>query len=515
MTDSPMMPTRHFLGDKLTWKHLAASACLALQFACQRPTPPTQAGSAAIRKTVPTKASPTSDREAWRSTVPRAGTESAWTYPVPTVATLANHLTVYVLPRPGGPVSFSVVIRHGGSDVPAKQAGLASLVAQMMAEATKSRSHHVLSEAAEALGSTLVGDANRDYLHLTLDTLPADVEKGIELLADTLMAPALAEEDFARLQKQHLDDLVAERQAPMRLASLVGLRVTLGEQLGEPVGGGRTKVSRLRVNDVRAWYRKFVYPEAVSLLAVGPTEPGQVLRAAERFLGKWRAPKAQVTSPPKPALSTTTQIFTVDRPGSVQSALFVAQTCPKRGEPGHAARQVLDNVIGGQFTSRINHNLREEHAYTYGAHSTIIAARHFGLLSITTSVETDVTVPAIQEIIRELTDLRGPISAKPIGNDEFTRAKTGIVRGLGAHLEDSHRLLADLEQVAANGLSAKYWADYLSEVRQLDLAAVAAESARIAGDQLVIVVVGDLARIRGQLEAAHLSFSNAPAAWLD
>jgi zinc protease len=455
------------------------------------------------------------DTERWRKTAPMPGADSPWTYPVPSVATLSNQMRVYVLQRPSGPVSLSLVIRHGASDVPPDKCGLASLTASLMAEATKTKNHHVLSEIAESLGSTLTGDANRDYVHLSLDTLAEDVNRGIDLLAETLTSPAFAAADFLRLRKQHLDDLVAERQNPSRLASLVGLRAILGERFGAPVGGRLSSIRSLAVEDVQHWHRRYAYPDAVALLVVGPVDASTVIASAENALGKLRGKRPNLDAPPTAHPADSTQVYLVDRPNSVQSAIFVAQTYPNRSAPGYAARQILDNIIGGQFTSRVNQNLREQHAYTYGAHSATVATRHFGLFAISTNVETDVTVPAVQEIVKELRELRGPNPLRPIGVEELERARTGSIQSLGSHLEDGHRLLLDLEQIFVHALPPTYLGDYLSEVRGLDGASLATESERLAPDHLSIVVVGDLSRVREQLETAGLRTTLTPPAWLD
>lgn len=490
-----------------------ACAGVVLAMACQRTTGPV------VPNTTPSTpvahAQSVAPPDVWRSAIPVPGLEGRWSYPAPTATKLGNGLAVYVLQRPHGPVSLSLLIGHGGANVTPAQSGLASLTAELMVEATHSRNHYQLSEAAESLGSTLVGDAARDHVRLSLDTLTTDVTAGIGLLAEALIEPAFAREDFQRLQKRHLDDLVSERQSPARLASLVGLRLALGDRLGEPVGGRQTTVGRLTVQDTRVWHRKFAYPEGVALLVVGPVDTAQVLDTADKLLGKWRAPKRNLEQQPLSVQAQSTPINIVDRPGSVQSSVFVAHPFPAHSQPGLAARQVLNNVIGGQFTSRINQNLREEHAYTYGARSTVIATRHFGLLTVSTSVETDVTAAAIREIIKELSELRGPNPKRPIDAEEFLRARTGIVQGLGAHLEDGHSLLFDLEQLYVHQLPLDYWRSYLTEVRQLDLPTIATETERIDPQRLSIVVVGDQSRLLEQFRSANLNVAVTPDAWLD
>lgn len=482
---------------------------------CRAPAPATLA-STPQTKPVTASVQPTANSsQDWRVAVPTPARETNWSFPEPSVFSLKNGLTVYVLPRSSGPVSMSLLIRHGASDVGPDKSGLASLAAKMMAEATRTKNHYELSEAAESLGSTLNGDANRDYVRITLDTLAADANRGIELLAETIAIPAFNRGDFLRLQKQHLDDLVAERQLPARLASLVGLRAVLGPALGEPVSGRISSVQRLTVDDIREWHRTFVVPSSTALIVLGPIEPEVVRRAAQNSLGKLRGREPTPADYDAPAARQGPELLLVDRKGSVQSALFVAQQFPRRDEPGYAAREVLDNVVGGQFTSRINQNLREQHAYTYGARSTAIATRHFGLFAVSTSVETKVTSASIREILKELRELRAPQPARPITAEEMLRGRTGVIQSLGAHLEDGHRLLSDFEELFVYGLPAGYFNGYLAELRGLEREAVAREAQWLSPDVLTMVVVGDESELRGQLGELDVPITTAPAEWLE
>ncbi|HMA97450.1 MAG TPA: pitrilysin family protein [Polyangiaceae bacterium] len=487
----------------------------ALVASCQ----PTVAGHQKL-KSVSLKVSPTTpahtvDRDAWRGAIPQPAPEVPFAFPEPATFSLSNGMRVYILPRKTGPVSLSLVIAHGASEVAPRESGLASLAATMMTEATKTKNHYQLSVAAESLGSTLTGDANRDYVQLRLDTLPEDVARGIELLAETVTAPAFDRGDFERIRKQHLDDLAAERQVPARLASLVGVRATLGEQLGSPVAGRISTVRDITIEQVRQWHGSNVHAKSAALIVIGRVDPKQTLAAAERVLNRLRGKNARPPLAHTVPTQEATTVLVVDRPGSVQSALFVSQAFPKRVEPGHAAREALDNVVGGQFTSRINQNLREQHGYTYGARSLTLATRHFGLFAVTTSVETNVTAAAIVEILKELKQIQYPMPTRPIQSDELARARTGIIESLGAHLEDDHRLLGDFEQLFVFGFPTDYYPQYLSQLRQLDVAALAEQTKRLTPDRMSVVVVGDLVSLRAQLETAKLTYSTAPAAWLD
>jgi zinc protease len=413
---------------------------------------------------------------------------------------LQNGLRVYVVERPNGPLSLSVVIAHGAAGEPSTKSGLASMTISLMAEATKRHHHHALSEMAESLGSTLVGDANRDFVRLSIDTLPDALAEGLTLLKESLTEPAFATDDFERLRKRKLDELRAERQSPTRLASLVGLRLLFGPELGSPVGGCPISVANLQPTDPRKWHERWVAPGTTALFVVGPVRADAATLEAKRIFGSWTRPTPHqpraATLPPPPDSRT---LYLVDRPGSVQSAIFAVQPYPRRIQEGYVAREHLDNVLGGLFTSRINQNLREEHAYTYGARTMTVAARDFGLFAVSTSVATEVTVPAIKEILNELTSIRGEKATKPIAEDELKRSRADLVQSLGAHLESSKQLLWDAEQLFVHGLPVDYYANYSHAASSASAAEVARESERLIPERMLFVVVGDAKKLSAEL----------------
>jgi zinc protease len=453
----------------------------------------------------------TSDPAAWRAVQPEARPPSEFSYPIPKLTELRNGLRIYVLERQSGPVSLSVVVAHGASGESAAKSGLASMTAALMAEATKHHNHHALSELAESLGSTLVGDANRDFVRLSIDTLPDGLADGLTLLKESLTEPAFDTGDFDRLRQRKLDELRAERQNPTRLSSLVALRLLLGPDLGSPVGGCPSSVASLRPSDPRQWHEQWVTPNTTAIFVVGPVRAESAIVQAERIFGGWKtkaAPKRSV--PTVPPLPESKAVYVVDRPDSVQSAIFAVQQYPRRMSEGYIAREHLDNLLGGLFTSRINQNLREEHAYTYGARTMTVAARDFGLFAVSTSVATEVTAPAMTEILVELSAIRGSHASEPVSEDELARSRADLVQSLGAHLESSHQVLSDAEQLFVHDLPVDYYTNYSRAVSSVSAADVAKESERLTPERMLFVVVGDAKRLRPELATAGFTPLSAP-----
>lgn len=482
-----------------------ATVCLAIACGTPGPTSPQRAAT-------PKPAPSTSVAVDWREQVPKAGARGEIVYPVPESEQLKNGLTLLVVRRPAAVASLSLVVRHGASSVPKGKSGLAALTARMLTEGTRARPASALAEAAESLGSALEHDAGRDYSLIGIETLTADVEQGLELLAEVAQKPAFAPKELERVRGEWLDGLAAERQTPDRLASLAGLRLLLGEPHGAPVSGAVPDVKKLTVADLAAFHRDHWLPGESALVIVGDVDLPRVRDAATRAFGGWKAAPAPapVPSPAAPAPKET-RVMLIHRAGSVQSALFVAQRLPKRTEPGHEARQLMSSLLGGLFTSRINQNLREKHAFTYGARSDAVASRHWGALVVTTRVEAAVTARALEELVFELGRARDPSRGAPITDEEVGRARADLISSLGARLIEVDRIAADVGSTFSLGLPPSTGHDLPRRLTAQSRTDVAKAAALIDERRLVVVIVGDQASVKPALESAGFSVSDAPA----
>lgn len=454
--------------------------------------------------------------EAWRNNQPTPGPAGHLQMPVPRVQRLENGIATYCMAQATGAVALSLVVSRGAEDARPGKSGEAALTARLLVESTKHRGVMELAKAVEMLGSTLSSSAQRDFVAVSLETLPSDTERGVELLSEVLREPAWSPIDFARVRDQWLDDLQAERQSPASLAALVGVRALFGRQRGAPVTGSITDVKSLSIGDLKSWYKAFVVPRDVALVAVGPIDCEQVVAAARKTLADWRSAPADRTRVRYEALKQErNRIVLVDRKGAVQSALFVAQPFPRRLDPGHEARLALNDVIGGLFTSRINMNLREKHAYTYGARSTVIANRNFGLFAAQTSVRTDATAPALTELLAELAAAGSAHPRKPPSEDELNKARADLVYRLGAHLEQNRSLANDVENMFVQGLDPSYLSLVSKTYTAITLEDLMKQSPLITPEMMTIVIVGDRASIQKPLEQHGFSVVEPEPGWTD
>jgi len=472
------------------------------------------------RADAPTSPNPSAsvapDPEAWRNERPKPGLPGELHFPTPEVVKLPNGLSLYVVKQPSAVLSLDLVIRHGASSLAEGKSGLAALTARMLVESTRRHKSRELAEAAESLGAPLTSNAGRDDSSVGLAALTADVDRALALLAEVVREPAFDAKEFERVRAEWVDQLVGERQAPERLASLSGLRLLNGAVHGAPVSGGVSDVKRLKVQDLKDFHARHYVPSESALVIVGNVSAETLRPSVEKLFGSWRgvAPKRKALTalpPPNPGF----RLVVVDRPGAVQTAIFAAQRFPARAAPGFEAREVLGEIVGGLFTSRINTNLREKHAYTYGASARQVATRDWGAFVVATSVRTDVTAPALVEIQRELGLARDPGLGAPLLPDEVARGKAALLHALGAKLEHTALVADAVVPLFSLDLGTDYYARYPSLVTAVSGPDLEGGQRLLAPEDLLVVVVGDLATIRPSFEKLGWKLELAPESLTD
>jgi len=456
------------------------------------------------------------DPEAWRAERPKPGLPAELHFPVPDVLKLSNGLSVYVVKQPAAVVSVDLVVRHGASSVPEGKSGLAALTARMLVESTRRHKSLELAEAAESLGAPLASNASRDDSSVGLTALTGDLDRALALLAEVVREPAFDAKEFERVRSEWVDQLVGERQAPERLASLAGLRLLNGPIHGAPVSGGVSDVKRLKVSDLKEFHARRYVPSESALVIVGAVNVETLRPSLEKLFGSWRgtAPKKAVVAPlppPNPGL----RLVVVDRPGAVQTALFAVQRFPARSAPGFESRDVLSEIVGGLFTSRINMNLREKHAYTYGASARQVGTREWGAFVVATSVRTDATADALVEIQRELGRARDPSLGAPLMPDEVARGKAALLHALGAKMEHTSLVADAMVPLFSLNLGSDYYTRYPSLIAAVASPDLEAGQRLLAPEDLLVVVVGDHAAIRPSFEHLGWNLELAPDSLTD
>lgn len=413
---------------------------------------------------------------------------------------LDNGLRIDVAERRELPmVDVQVVLRAGAAHDLPRSAGRAHMTADMLDEGTASRSAVRIAEETEALGATLQTRASWDYAAVSLHVLSERLEQGLDILADVLLQPAFSDSDFRRKHRERLHAIAQERDDPRNLASAAFIRLVYGAEhpYGVPIGGRRETVEPLHAGDLRAFYAERYTPADAFVAVCGDVAADAVVAMLDERLGDWRPEGRQPPALPEAPAGRARAVHLVDRPGAPQSELRVGHAGPPRGTTDYVALHVANTILGGAFTSRLNILLREEKGYTYGAGSSFAFRRGGGPFLASTAVATDATADAVNDMVREVTRL----VTEPVGGAELARAQSYLVLGLPRTFETTGDVAEHLSELALYDLPRDYYEKYVAAVRAVTPAEVQAAASRwLRPDELVIVVAGDAAAVRGDLE---------------
>lgn len=440
--------------------------------------------------------------EAWRSKPPAAARPQPLTLPTAQSFTLPNGLTVIHSPKPGLPlVSASLVLRAGQAANPADRPGLATFVAAMLAEGTATRSATQIAEQVANLGVTLQAQAGREEARIELSGLKASAPEALALMADVVQRPAFAPAEVERKRGELLAAVAQTREQPEALAGAIGDRVVFGE--GHPLApmslGDEASLKAIDADALRRFWQARYRPEQAALVVAGDLSEAELRALIDPLFGSWTGTGPAPAITPLPAARPiAARTVLVDKPGAPQTALAVVAPGPVAGLPEAASVKVMNAALGGLFTSRINTQLREVKGYTYGVSSAYLMGRERGQFAIRGSVRTDVTGAALVDLWKEIEGMR----AKPMGSAELKRVRNAQLLALPGLFDTNGAVVAGY---AGNWAAGRPLAAITGQPQAY--AAVTAASALKAARQhldpaqLIVVAVGDKAKLQPQLEA--------------
>jgi len=441
--------------------------------------------------------------EPWRNEVPKAGPARPLQLATPASATLPNGLTLILNERRGLPiVSASLVIRTGSDANPADKSGLANFVAAMLDEGTATRNALQLADETARLGATLATGSSMDATSINARSLTKNFAATLDLVADVALRPSFPAEEVERQRASRLAQLVQQRDNPGQVATQVTSVALYGSR--HPYGytelGTEASMKAMSRQDMTDfWARNFV-PNNAALVVAGDISMAQLRSLAEKSFAAW-----QRGAPVRPALgtpeTTNARVVIVDKPGSPQTELRVAWIGPPRSSPDFLALQVMNNELGGLFSSRINMNLREQHGYSYGARSGFAFRRNGGPFTIGAGVRTDATAPSVTEIFKEV---QGMLE-KPVTAEQLRKAKDAMANSIPAAFETSQNSVNSFSNIFVYDLGLDYYTRYAQRVNAVTAAqALDVAKRHIIPGRLVVIAVGDRAAIEADLRKLNL-----------
>lgn len=439
-----------------------------------------------------------------RSRLPVPGPDQPFHFPRIARRTLANGLELRAVTHRAVPVTAIVLLVPGGfSADPADRHGLVSITAGLLDEGSGGRSALDVADRLARIGGDLDLEVGADAVVVSLTTLDRFCETGLAMVREIVSAPNLAADDFNRIRNLRLERLRQMKDHAGAMAERAFARVLYDSHPYGHLGLGTTAaLTATTVDEARLLHAALFAPAGATLVIVGDRSAEELLDLAGAAFGEWRAATSTMTvdraaalSPP-PAMPLT-RLGVVARPGAAQSELRIGHACAPRATPDYHALLMLNTILGGQFVSRINLNLREAKGYTYGVRTGFDLRRGIGPFVMQTSVGTDVTVPAIREALTEIRDIA---STRPATADELSMGFATVSKGYPRGFETATQVARSVAQLALHGLPDTYFEEFVPRLAQV----TADDVSRVAGTYLDLarmttVIVGDLDKMWGSL----------------
>jgi zinc protease len=426
-----------------------------------------------------------------RSRLPVPGPSRPFTFPLIEKSTLPSGLGVWTVRHTQIPVvALLLLVRSGASDDPQGQHGLAALTADMLDEGSGHRSAIEMHEAMARIGAVIATHLGPDAALTGFTVLRRFVDRAMTLLADVVVRPALRDGDFERVRQLRLHRLKQLRDVPGAIADRAFFKLLYGDHpYGHTPIGNEAALASLTVDDVRTFHARVVRPSLATLMAVGDCDHDEIRRLAGEAFAGWEG-RGRAASGADEALATSPRLAIVPRASAPQSELRIGQVAVARDTPDYHALVTANMVLGGQFVSRINLNLREDKGVTYGARTMFDFRRRPGPFVLQVGVQTGATAQAIEESLSEIAAIAG---SRPVTEDELALATAALTRGYARNFETGEQIARALTELALYDLPDNFFAEFVPRIHQVTSAEVTrVMAAHLEPSRLTTVVVGDL-----------------------
>jgi len=442
-----------------------------------------------------------------RSKVPEAGAPPVARFPQMQRATLSNGLKVILVERSSIPqVNFNLVLDAGWAADQSGLPGTTSLAMDLLDEGTQTRNALQISEELALLGANLNVGSDLDTATVTLSALKENLDASLDLYADVILNPSFPADELERQRKRRLAQIQQEKVNPqaMALRVLPKLLYGAGHAYGNPATGSGTEesVKKMTRDDLARFHSAWFKPNNATLIVVGDTKLAEIQPKLEKLFANWKAGDVPQKNLSAVADAKQPTVYILDRPGAIQSVILAAQLAPPRNNPNDISILTMNRILGGDFTSRINMNLREDKHWSYGSRTILPDARGQRPYFVLAPVQTDKTKESVQEIQKELDGILGAI---PITADELDKAKSTLTLTLPGQWETMNAVSNSIYQIVSFGLDDNYFNTFPEKVRALRLEDVSATAkSTVKPGNMVWVIVGDRAKIEEGIRSLNL-----------
>jgi len=438
-----------------------------------------------------------------RSKPPELGPPPKVSLPPITTRQLPNGMKLMIVEQHELPLAdFVLLVGSGSTADPASKPGIANLLSAMLREGTATRKSLEIADQIAFLGIRLSPTSSWESSTLSLHTPTAQLDSALALFADVALYPSFPANEFERVRKTQLTELLQLRDQGSAIASIAFPAIIYGNAhpYGAPSQGTEASVKALTTGDLQSYYQANFRPNNATLIVVGDVTPAQVEQRINALFGGWQRADIPQTNYSEPPKSGATTIYLIDKPGAAQSSFRIGAVGVPRSTQDYFALTVMNTILGGSFTSRLNQNLRETRGYTYGAGSRFDMRRAAGPFLASAEIVTAKSDSALLEFMKELNGIRQLVPAA-----ELSRAKRYLQLQLPGNFETTQQIAAALVPVALYGLPLDYYNNYVQNIEgvtQADVARVAQHY--INPGSLAVVIVGDRKTIEAGLKAANV-----------
>ncbi len=443
-----------------------------------------------------------------RSKLPAVGDMPSLIFPEVKEATLSNGMKVLLATRSTVPVvNMSLQFDAGYAADQDKKLGTASFALAMLDEGTQSKTALEIAAEAEGLGAGISSGSNLDMSSVSLSTLKVTMDEALSLYADVVRNPAFDSAEIERLRKRWVVSIAQEKSQPVQLAlrTLPPLLYGEGHAYSLPYTGSGTvaSIESLTRDDLVKFHSNWIRPDNAKMVIVGDVTLDEVVPALERAFGSWKAASTAVPvkNITKVSLPAKGRIVIMDKPGSSQSVILASHLIPGTGDSGAANLEMANNILGGEFTSRVNMNLREDKHWSYGAFTITFGARGQRMWLVYAPVQTDKTKESMAELVNEVTNYLG---SSPATQGELDRMISNKTNKLPGQFETAASVLGSLNSNIRYGRALDYVTTLPEMYKAMKVEDIQAAASAFETDKLTWLIVGDRSKIEAGIRELNL-----------
>ncbi|HKS08708.1 MAG TPA: pitrilysin family protein [Pyrinomonadaceae bacterium] len=439
-----------------------------------------------------------SQPEIFRSQPPAPLPPRPITIPAAHETVLSNGLTLVVVEDNRLPlISYRLAFRIGGAFDPPELPGLTDLMAGLLPEGTESKTSREIADEVARIGASLSAGANSDYTIVAASALASFNEQILDLMAEIVLQPSFPENEVELAKQNTKESLRQQRAQPTFLASEMVARVMFGSHPYSVVAPTPESIDRASRDEFVRFHREKFVPNSAVFIVVGNVKHEEMVQRLESLFSTWERGADLVTNFPAPPVRNKRTAYLVDRPGSAQSNIVIANTGILRTSPDYFPMLLMHTVLGANASSRLFMNLREEKGYTYGAYSNLDARRTAGTFRSTAEVRTPVTGDSLKEFFYELNRIRTDL----VSDKEISDAKSYLTGVFPIRLETQEGLTDQLVQIKMLNLPDNYLEHYRERVQAVTVAEIQRVASQyVKPDEAAVIVVGDGANIVEQIK---------------